>query len=72
MKSKLKLKEEDESPNEVNCQSSEWKVILFHQEKPVSQLSCGNDICTLDEFLETYSHLAGLDFDYVCNNRFNI
>ena len=35
----------------------------FHQEIPVSQPVCGKEICTLADFLETYSHLAGLDFD---------
>lgn len=64
--------EEDDSSNEVNYQSSEWKVMLFHQEKPVTQPACGKEICDLAEFLETYSHLAGLDFNYVCNNTFNI
>jgi hypothetical protein len=59
--------EEDESSYEVNSQPSEWKVMLFHQEKTVSQPACGKEICTLDEFVETYSHLAGLDFDTVCN-----
>ena len=60
--------EENESSHEVNHQSSEWKVLLFHQEKTVSQPACGKDICTLDEFVKAYSHLAGLDFETVCNN----
>lgn len=67
-----KSSEEEESSYEVNYQSSQWKVMLFHQEKPVIQPACGRQICTLDEFLETYSHLSGLDFEYVCNNTFNI
>ena len=60
--------EEDESSYEFNSQSSEWKVLLFHQEKTVSQPAWEKDICTLDEFVEAYSHLAGLDFETVCNN----
>jgi len=64
--------EEEEDSYEINHESSEWKVMLFHQEKPVTQPACGKEICTLDEFLETYSYLAGLDFEYVCNNTFKI
>lgn len=56
---------EDKSSHEFSYQSSQWKVMLFHHEK---QPACGKEIFTLDEFVDTYSHLPGIDFDNVCNN----
>merc|ERR1711894_100963 len=32
--------EEDKSSYEAKYQSSEWKVMLFHQEKPITQPAC--------------------------------
>eukprot|EP00092_Neocalanus_flemingeri_P034573 GFUD01037600.1.p1 GENE.GFUD01037600.1~~GFUD01037600.1.p1 ORF type:complete len:454 (-),score=120.39 GFUD01037600.1:57-1418(-) len=54
------------SQDTISSRGSEWKVVLFHQEKPVIQPACGAEICSLDEFLGTYRHLAEEDFDAVC------
>ena len=66
----LQSSEENNSSEEENIisPSSEWKIMVFHQEKAVLQPACGQEICTLSEFSEAYRHLAEQDFDTICNN----
>jgi len=60
--------EENVSPEEVSSNSKEWKVMMFHQERAVSQPGCGETVCSLSQFAESYRHLADQDFDTVCQN----
>ena len=58
----------EESSEESLPKASEWKIILFHQETPIIQPACGAKICSLDEFVERYRHLAEQDFDTLCED----
>ena len=60
--------EEGDYQTEMFSHSSQWKIMVLHQEEPVLQPACGQEICTLSEFSEAYRRLAEQDFDAICNN----
>ena len=48
--------------------SADWNVLVFHQKHAVIQPACGQQICSLIQFIDTYSQIVSQDFDTICNN----
>ena len=64
--------EETLSSEEADLITTDWKVMVLHQERPVIQPACGKLLCSLAEFSDAYSYLASLEFGNICdaqNNR---
>ena len=42
------------------------RVMIFHQERPVRVPACGGLVCPLERFLDSFRHLALIDFNLTC------
>jgi hypothetical protein len=40
-----------------NDEQYDWKVMLFHQERPIVQPLCGEILCVMSDFIERFSIL---------------
>ena len=44
----------------------DWKLMMFHQERPVVQPLCGEILCGMNDFIEGFKYLAQNNFNTTC------